>query len=487
MMPRFGSLRFRLFAIIGLSTVVLSGAASVWMFFAVRADLTHALDARLAASARMVAGMISSPLGTSKRGLGRESQMQSPFVTPHGDSVACEISLTENGKVIQTIARTADSPRDANLPAGFSMLTSSGESWRTYALVEGNIRIQTADRMSSRSGLVRDVGFTALIPFSVAFVGVLTMIWVGVERGLAPLERIRRIVAARSPGDDSPVSFPKVPSELRPLTDTIEQLVARMSSAIVRERQFTDAAAHELRTPLAGLKLHLQVMQMAIETRASLTEVNTSVTHALSDAVRMQHVLDQLLRLARVETTPNAAEATEVGNVWSAVTGVIDQIGNLRCAGDRVRVQSCLAAKTTAAIPEVLLQMALRNLLDNALTYSPADTSVLLAISQTADGAIAFTVKDEGPGLTESQLSNATRRFWRASGDAKGSGLGLAIVSAVAHRVRGQLSLSNRVDRSGLIVTLSVPGAAKNSPRENFSLELIATDQLEETCSWGRS
>ncbi|MEM5387272.1 ATP-binding protein [Paraburkholderia phymatum] len=458
-MPDLGSLRFRLLAIIGISTVLLTGATSLWMFRAVQTELTHTLDSRLTASARMVAGMLATQLQGPQSQFDKSAAAASPAAAPVTDSLACEISVMSGGKALRTIARTVNGPSWGDLGPGFSTETFSGERWRTYSLLVGNLRVTTADRMSVRSMLQRDLAFTALLPFSIAFLGVMAMIWMGVSRGLAPLERIRKIVAARSPGDDNPISFPNVPSELVPLTDTIQQLVSRMSAAMARERQFTDAAAHELRTPLAGVKLHLQVLRMAIDIRSSPAEVGTSLDLAQSDVRRMQHVLDQLLRLARVETSASSDSIEDRCDAQTTAMGVLDELGSATGEQDRLVLYSTLAEPVDAAMPETLLAMALRNLLDNALRYSPELAPVTFTLSRGGEDTVSFIVEDNGPGMTEAQIAEAPRRFWRGHSDSEGSGLGLAIVAAIANRVHGRLVLADRADRAGLRATLHVPCA----------------------------
>src|SRR5690606_26762402 len=111
--------------------------------------------------------------------------------------------------------------------------------------------------------LVKELSLSAGLPFVVALFGSLVVLWIGITHGLAPVGRIRLVLAGRRPGDDSPLPKVKAPVELHPLVDTIEQLHGRLQNAIVRERRFTDSAAHELRTPLTGIKTHIQVAKLA--------------------------------------------------------------------------------------------------------------------------------------------------------------------------------------------------------------------------------
>src|SRR3546814_8511156 len=132
-----------------------------------------------------------------------------------------------------------------------------------FLLRQGNMSIATADSIEVREALVIELVLSACLPFVVALFGTLILLWIGITHGLAPVERIRLLLARRRPGDDSPLPRVKAPVELQPLLHTIQQLLERLQGAIVREHRFTDSAAHELRTPITGIKTHIQVAKLA--------------------------------------------------------------------------------------------------------------------------------------------------------------------------------------------------------------------------------
>ena len=448
------SLRVRLLVIIGASLVLLWTAVAAWMMVELRGELRTALDDRLAASARMVAGLaLQFPTESLSGGAAAKPLLD----VVARDGLACEVSLVRGEVSVQKVARTASSPALDDASLGYSTGIYGGKLWRIYVLNQGGLRIATADRIDAREALLKDVALTAAVPFAVALVGTLFALWLGIGGGLAPLEPMRHALAQRRPDDDAELPHGPVPRELRPLVDTIAHLLLRVRSTIARERRFTDDAAHELRTPLTAVKTHLQVLRLALARNKDAPEVKEALAHADDGVLRMQRTLEQLLLLARLdggdEVDPNlCADAAD-----AARQAVAEVEASWRTPG-KVTLDPGQAA-WCVRVPEVLLVSAMRNLLDNAVRASPEDAGVDLRIVSGSDGQVRFEVLDRGPGLSEEDRAMATRRFWRRSKAAGGSGLGLAIVDAIAKRHGGSFSLAPRVE-GGLQARLELPAAA---------------------------
>lgn len=448
---RPASLRLRLLGIIGLSLVALWGAVALWMMLDVRNELRITLDDRLAASARMVAGLMSQ-LPASAAPAGGENSF--PLDVIGRDGLACEVSLLRGEVISQTVARTAGSPGLDNADLGYSTREFGGKLWRSYVLQQGGIRIATADRMDVRDRLLRDVALTAGIPFIAALAGSLLLLWFGIGRGLAPIERVRAALAARQPDDSAPLPETNPPSELRPLVSTIHNLLQRMHAAITFERRFTDDAAHELRTPLTAIKTHLQVARLASTRQSGANIVLQALSSADQGVLRLQHTLDQLLLLARLDSGPDPEHMVRTDAVAAAQQALEDaQAG--QDAPDRV-VLEAPGFPIMTSVQQSMLVSALRNLLENALRCAPADTMVTLRIEQIENDMIRFSVLDEGPGLSEAECALALQRFWRRGVASMGSGLGLSIVNAIAGHSGGKLHLYPRGER-GLVAQLTLP------------------------------
>lgn len=433
------TLRLRLMVIIGLSFTILWSAASVWMFLDVRSNFRAALDERLAASARMVAALVAQLPDTPAPG---PTAPQSVLDLVAKDGVACEVRLMHGGLV----ARTQNSPPELGMVTnGYSTRMMRGELWRSYTLDQGGKRVTTADRVDKRQALLFRILLAMAIPFVIAMLGSLIVLWLGIRRGLAPLDTIRAALAVRNPNATDPLPVAKLPAEIAPLVQTINQLLDRTQSAIERERRFTGDAAHELRTPLTAIKTHLQVARLT-----SGEQNAASLEHAETGVQRLQHTLEQLLTLARVEG-PFAFGGEKTATAKEIARLAIDQIP----AGLKDRlVQDPQDGDIGVLASPTLIATALRNLLDNALRYSPPGSPVKLHISASAE-SVCFSVLDEGTALDEADRTRAAQRFWR-KGTGHGSGLGLSIVEAIAKRFGGEFRLLTR-EEAGMIAQLVLP------------------------------
>jgi signal transduction histidine kinase len=375
------------------------------------------------------------------------------------DGLACEVSLLRGELSVRRIARTDAAPPMHDARTGYSTRSYGGKLWRTYVLQQGPIRVATADRLDVREGLLRDVALTAAVPFAVALAGSLAMLWIGIGSGLAPLERLRRLLAARRPDEDAPLPAMRLPRELQPLAATVDHLLERVRGTLARERRFTDDAAHELRTPLTAVKTHLQVLRLALRDCPRSDEAADALDHADEGVLRMQRTMEQLLLLARLDGEARSA-AAEPCDAAEVAAKAVREAESARGVRGRVLLR-LPAAPGAAAVPEAMLVSAVRNILDNALRFAPEGSSVEVEVG-VRDGVVTWTVSDRGPGLSEEQRALATRRFWRASQASAGSGLGLAITGAIARHYGGSLALGPRAG-GGLQVTLALPAASQSS------------------------
>lgn len=442
------TLRLRLMVIIGMSFTLLWGISSVWMFVELRMEFRDALDERLAASARMVAGLVAQmPDTPATPAIGAQNLLD----VAAKDGVACEVRLLHGG----LIARTHNSPKELGMVAsGFSTRTIRGEQWRSYTLELDGKRVTTADRVDKRQSLLRNIVLATVVPFLVAIFGSLIVLWFGIRRGLAPLESIRQALATREPDAMQPLAATHVPAELVPLVQTINLLLERTQHAIERERRFTGDAAHELRTPLTAIKTHIQVARLT--TGDAMAK---SWQHAEEGVQRLQHTLEQLLTLARVEGPFSFAGEKPATAIVIAETVLGEFPATSR---QRIVLENNTVHDEVVAMPPVLLMTALRNLLDNALRYSPSHTPVILRLNKS-DGFVCFSVLDHGAGMSELDHHRAVQRFWR-KGSGHGSGLGLSIVEAIVKRFGGSFRLHN-LEGAGLLAQIDVPCVmAENQP-----------------------
>lgn len=221
-------------------------------------------------------------------------------------------------------------------------------------------------------------------------------------------------------------------------------LARHMEETLRRERHFSDYAAHEMRSPVTAIKAHLQVLQRLPAARDAAS--SQAIAQALQGTERLERLIEQLLTLARVD----GAEATE-GPACDAMT-VLERVACRKPARVRWRLPGELP---WAALPDALLDCAVRNLVDNALKYSPPDRPVEVDATVLPHWLVV-AVRDHGPGLTATQCEQAAEPFWRGQRQVEGAGLGLSIVATIAARHGGMLALAPAAG-GGLCARLTLP------------------------------
>lgn len=434
------SLRLRAVLITGISLVVLWVAAAGWMMRGVQINLDRALDGRLAMSARMVSGLLErAALGSDATG-----DFDAAARVSGSEGIACEIRSLRG----EVLARTTNNPSSAfgTLPSGFSTREVQGNQWRVYVLQTDGYRITTADRIDQRHILTQEMLYAAGVPFLIAFLGGLAALWIGIGRGLHPLKALCKLLQTREMDDTAPIAVDRSPRELRPVLDAMNGLLGRLAQALASQRAFTDAAAHELRTPLTVIDTHLQVIRMTEGQEAGI-----SLSSAEEGVRRLRRTLDQMMTLARTEA---ADKGDHCESVLSVVDHVLDGTDDMR---ERL-VLGVEGTDTASSIPRSMLETAIRNLVDNALRYSPGPIDVDVVFDR-AQRRCSLRIMDRGPGLSPEQVSQVGRRFWRGDQGRRhndGAGLGISIVRAIVERFGGELELKPR-EGGGLIAELVIP------------------------------
>ena len=443
------SLRLRAVLIAGIALSLLWALAAAWMLRDVHGRLDRTLDQRLAMSARMVSGLLERAALAPDATRGA---LADAVTVGGGQGIACQIR-TLRGEIVAATEGAPLSALESPRP-GYADRSIGGEAWRTYTLRSGDYHITTADRRDERDRLVRGILLAAGVPFLVAMLGGLLALWIGIGRGLAPLDALRRTLQARTADATDPVDGARAPPELRPVVAALNDLLARLADALRQQRVFTDAAAHELRTPLTAIDTHLQVARMR---RGDAAE--DSLRQAGEGVHRLRRTLDQLLLLARAEAPAAVDDPCD-----SVLAAVGDLLARLPAAARERVSMSVTGGDAATPVPRSMLVTAVRNLVDNALRHAPAPSSVALRIGfDEAARQLRIEVADHGPGLSTAQLVQAGRRFWRGDqgrSGGEGSGLGISIVHAIAARHGGRLVLRAREGAdagTGLVAVLELP------------------------------
>jgi signal transduction histidine kinase len=333
---------------------------------------------------------------------------------------------------------------------GYADMTLAGERWRVYSLQTTDGVIQVAQPWRVRESLARGAALRVVLPLLLLLISMaIAVTWI-VGRGLAPLRRVAGEVERRNVGSLAPIEIVGLPQEVAPLIEELNRLLARLGDAFGKQRAFVADAAHELRSPLTALSLQLQLLDRAPDESA-----RKAAQERLGAAVeRAAHLVGQLLTLARNE--PESAPARLVPVVLEA--SVRDGIADLSALAAERSVELVLevAASPTVLCDADALRILVRNLVDNAVRYSPSGGKVEARVF-TQDRAAALEVDDAGPGIPVEERDRAFDRFYRRSGSAQGgSGLGLAIVKAIAERHGARVTLGE-APAGGLRVTVLFP------------------------------
>ncbi len=334
---------------------------------------------------------------------------------------------------------------------GYSTIHHNGRDWRVYTLVQGSHALQVAQAQDERAAIATQTALRTLVPFLalIPFFGVL--VWVGVGRGLEPLDAMSKAVSKRRPDALGPLSEGALPDELQPLAASLNGLLARLSDAIAAQRRFTADAAHELRTPLAALKLQLDLARRTNDPEqraAALDDLEAGVARA-------SHVVEQLMTLARAEPEAMAQRRTQCDLVAIAKDAIVARAA---LAADK-GIDLGLARETPASVSgdPASLGILLSNLIDNALRYTPRGGRIDVSVDGDERGA-TLVVADTGPGIPAEARERVFDRFYRGEDNGgPGSGLGLSIVKRIADAHGATTDLGDPADGSGLVVTVRFP------------------------------
>ena len=338
--------------------------------------------------------------------------------------------------------------------AGFSNVRAHGTTYRVYSLPSSNQTVEVAQDMSARREMAGTLVLRTVGPIAVMAPLLMLAVWGVVSASLAPVARVRRQVAQRQADDLTEVSEAGLPDEIRPLVHELNLLFARVRQAFDAQQSFVADAAHELRSPLAALKLQALGLQRAPDDATRDVAVGR-LTAGIDRATRL---VEQLLVLARQQAS--VAVGSKVADI--ALADLVRQsIADAVPAAQARRIDLGLTHADDGRMPghPEALRILVRNLLDNAINYTPHGGRVDAEVRREGGGWVA-SVQDSGPGIPPADLARVLDRFYRVAGtQTTGSGLGLAIVKSIAELHGAQLVLDRSPQLGGLRATVRFPGA----------------------------
>lgn len=327
----------------------------------------------------------------------------------------------------------------ATFADGYAETALDGERFQVFSLARDGLWLQVAQDDYMRAELAEDIALADIWPHLAGIPLMAILILLVVTRGLRPLAMLRRAIAGRDADNLQPVRVSPASEELQPIMDELNGLLTRLGESFAREKRFTSDAAHELRTPLAVLRIHAENALAA----GGDAERREALGMLLRGVERASRLVEQLLTLARVE--PGDVERAFRPVRLAAL--VREELAALVPVATRRGQELDFAADGEYEVlgDAALLGILVRNLVDNALRYSPTDSLVQVRLSRKGEARAELQVIDEGPGVEPAQVMRVFDRFYRGeTGRGDGAGLGLAIVGRIVALHGGQVEARPR-------------------------------------------
>jgi len=420
-------------------------------------EIAEVYDAQLAQNARLLQGVMRMPLSAPEHtNLYQAFNSALAEAVPRGDGHPYERKLAfqvwnPQGEVL---VHTASAPSFSTPPIqpGFSDVEDLNKRhWRAFVLEDkqNGLRIWVGERGDVRADLVDRIVRHTLWPNVIGSLVLAAMIWLAIGWGLKPLANMAATLRARHSGALEPLQLTPLPSELEPMQAALNRMLAQIQEVLGRERRFIADAAHEMRTPLAVLRVHAQNLLEA----GTEQERRESLELLIAGVDRTSRLVNQLLTMARLEPKASAPANQRI-DLGDTVRNSLVQLTpwllskHLELAFD-VSDQPFPAFADAATI-----DIALNNLITNAANFSPEHGVISVQLTRV-DGFYHLDVEDQGPGIDETDRARLFERFY-SRGNPEGAGLGLTIVNTIATRLGGRITLQNRVE-GGLRATLSIP------------------------------
>ncbi len=320
---------------------------------------------------------------------------------------------------------------------GYADLSFRGDEWRAYGLQTGDGVIQIAQPLRVREALARAAALRVALPLGLLLpIMIVCMTWI-VRSGLRPLRFVTAEVQSRDASSLAPLYLAKLPLEIEPLVAELNRLLSRLDAAFAVQRDFVADAAHELRSPLTSLRLQLQLLDRAPDERAR-REARDILGAAVERAI---HLVEQLLTLARSD--PQApGPALGLQELESVAALALSDCHPLALERN-IDLSLQAAQRHNVRGDAEALRILVRNLVDNAVRYTPAGGTVRVSCRRGPNGGVVLEVADSGPGIPAADRERAFDRFYRLSAQETGSGLGLAIVKAIAQRHGASVTLES--------------------------------------------
>jgi two-component system sensor histidine kinase QseC len=462
-MKRF-SLRNQLVFGVVISMLLVISVVGGAVYWVLKHESDEIFRARLNTSARVLEALITNQINRMPKDEPIFIELPDDFDEGHHDDDGSVAHPYEQKIAFQVwndmgmlLAKSASAPmsRLGDLTEGSQSVTLDDETWEVFALRSGSIWVLAAEHNDVLEEKAHKLAYAVLTPFAVGTLLLILFVNVQVYHGLTPLQRLAERIRSRRPESLEPLEEDSWPDELKTSVVALNDLLARVRDAFEREQLFIDAAAHEMRTPVAGIQLHLQNAMQATD---GVTR-DQALLEALAGVKRTTRLIEQMLTLSR--TTHDKASGTATNFVM--LDAICDEVRialapQLTLRGQTVEFSGERGVVVRAA-PHQVTSMV-QNLLENASKYGDSHQSIQLTLKE-AEGLVTLEICNHGPTIPASEQARIFRPHYRSPSHAEqaveGSGLGLAIVRETAAQLGGSVRVSDWANGKGTCFTVTLP------------------------------
>ncbi|PWK32952.1 MULTISPECIES: sensor histidine kinase [unclassified Pseudomonas] len=419
-------------------------------------EIAEIYDAQLAQNARLLQGVMRMPIAGKEHAdlymaFNQALSEAEPRVDghPYETKIAFQVWNLKNEVLVHTAsAPSFNSP--ARTPGFSNVVDLSNRHWRAFLLEDkqNGLRIWVGERDDVRSDLVDRILRHTMWPNVLGSLMLAALIWLAIGWGVKPLVNMATTLRARHPGSLDPLQLTPLPTELEPMQAALNRMLAQIQEVMGRERRFIADAAHEMRTPLAVLRVHAQNLMEA----GSEYDRRASLEHLIAGVDRTSRLVNQLLTMARIEPQAGTQTPTPI-DLTTTVRDSLVQLTPWLLSKDLELVFDVTTDVSPVRVDPASIDIALNNLVTNAANFSPPHGVITVRLNKK-DNRYELSVEDEGPGINEEDRERLFERFY-SRGNNQGAGLGLTIVQAIADRLGGQVRLENRMP-TGLCATLEI-------------------------------
>ena len=444
------SIRRRLLLFLISSLLLMVSGAALITYWVAQYTVTDAYDRSLLDPVFDIADNVRVDAGGAHVDLPRKAM--EALIYDKTDNVMFQIRSPQNA----IIDGAGDLPPPPPMTPGQHIFFDGaygGEKIRVAALrTATGFVIQVGETLHKRNRLVAEILIAELVPTLLIALAAIALAWVGVARGLKPLEYLRSELLGRAPRDLRPLSETSTPVEIAPLVSAFNGLLARLRAANTMQQRFLANAAHQLRTPLAGLQMHLELLLR----RELPGDVRAEIERMHNATVRSSRLANQLLALAKAESPSDQETELRIVDL-KALADAAARDWAPQALARKIDLGFSLEHAPIRGDP-LLLPELIDNLIDNALRYTPSGGAVTVNTG-SENGASYLSVEDTGPGIPANERTRVRERFYRIAGTpGEGSGLGLAIAQEVVDRHAGILEIDSRdANGGGTRVRVSFP------------------------------